>query len=428
VISLSLSNFIKTILNIQDNNISFPEEEYYQVTQKGNYLIKVFKGFLKSDYCTCPYCNSKNIVKNGSRHRKIKYIPFQNYNIELELTIQRYICKDCKKTFSPSTNIVSDNSSISNNLKYTVALELQKNISLTSIAQKYNISISSVQRIMNSCYSDFKVNKEHLPEAICIDEFKSVKNIDGAMSFVFADYQSKSIIDIVEDRRLHSLTEYFSRFSLEARNNVKYICMDMYTPYISLVNSIFPNAKIVLDKFHIVNLVNRAFNQTRISIMNSIQDDSLKRKLKLFWKSLLKYYPDLCQVNYYCQSFKRKLSSKDKVDYLLEKCPELEVNFNIYQDIIQTIKLNNFNRFENTVKKYLTTKEKISKKMVIALKTLKKHMNYIENMFESNITNRVIEGLNNKIKSVKRTAFGYSNFSNFKKRILIQAGIISISA
>ena len=417
---MSLSNLIKSILNIQDDNISFPEEEYCQLIQKGNYLVKVFKGFLKSDYCTCPHCNSKNIVKNASRHRKIKYIPIQNYNLELKLTVQRYICKDCKKTFSPSTNIVSDNSNISNNLKYTVALELQNNISLSSIA--------SVQRIMDSCYPDFKVNKEHLPETICIDEFKSVKNIDGAMSFVFANYQSKNIIDIVEDRRLHSLTEYFSRFSLEARNNVKYICMDMYTPYISLVNSIFPNAKIVIDKFHIVNLVNRAFNQTRISIMNSIQDDSLKRKLKLFWKSLLKYYPDLCQVNYYCQSFKRKLSSKDKVDYLLEKIPELEINFNIYQDIIQTIKHNNFKRFEEIVKKYLASKEKISKKMIIALKTLKKYMKFIKNMFESNITNGLIEGLNNKIKSIKRTAFGYSNFSNFKKRVLIQAGIISISA
>ena len=131
---MSLSNFIKSILNIQDNNISFPEEEYCQVTQKGNYLLKVFKGFLKSDYCTCPHCSSKNIVKNGSRHRKIKYIPIQNYNIELELT---------------------------------------------------------VQRVMDDCYSDFKVNKEHLPETICIDEFKSIKNIDGAMSFVFADYQKK---------------------------------------------------------------------------------------------------------------------------------------------------------------------------------------------------------------------------------------------
>ena len=424
---MSPSDFIKNILNIQDNNISFPEENYLQIIKKKDHFIKVFKGFLKSNHCDCPHCKSKNIVKNGSRIRKVKYIPFQNYNIELELTVQRYICKDCKKTFSPSTNVISNNSSISNNLKYTIALELQKNVSLTSISERYSISVSSVQRIMDTCYSNFKVNREYLPETICIDEFKSVKNIDGAMSFVFADYQSKSIIDVVEDRRLHSLTEYFSRFSLEARNNVKYICMDMYTPYISLVKSIFPNGEIVLDKFHIINLISRAFNQTRIFIMNSIQDDSLKRKLKRFWKLLLKYYPDLCEIKYYCQSFKYKLNSKDKVDYLLDKIPELEINFNIYQDIIQAIKHNNFKRFEGIVEKYLGSKEKNSEKMRVALKTLKKYMKYIKNMFETNITNGVIEGLNNKIKSIKRTAFGYSKFSNFKKRTLIQEEIVSIN-
>ena len=84
---------------------------------------------------------------------------------------------------------------------------------------------------MNECYSDFKVNKDNLPKTICIDEFKSIKNIDDAISLVFADYQAKNIIDIVEDRRLYSLTEYFSRFSLKARDNVKYICMDMYSIY-----------------------------------------------------------------------------------------------------------------------------------------------------------------------------------------------------
>ena len=82
---MSLSNFIKTILNIQDNNISFPEEDYCHVIQKGNYLIKLFKAFLKDNCCACPHCNSKNIVKNGSRERNIKFIPFQNYNIELNL-------------------------------------------------------------------------------------------------------------------------------------------------------------------------------------------------------------------------------------------------------------------------------------------------------------------------------------------------------
>ena len=49
MISLSLSNLIKNFLNIQDDNISFPEEEYCQVTQKGDYRIKVFKGFLNKE-------------------------------------------------------------------------------------------------------------------------------------------------------------------------------------------------------------------------------------------------------------------------------------------------------------------------------------------------------------------------------------------
>ena len=88
MISLSLSNFIKSILNIQDNNISFLEEDYCQVIQNGNYVVKVFKGFLKADYFSCPHCSSKNIVKNGSRERNIKFIPFQNYNIELNLSVQ----------------------------------------------------------------------------------------------------------------------------------------------------------------------------------------------------------------------------------------------------------------------------------------------------------------------------------------------------
>ena len=172
MISLSLSNFIKTILNIQDDNISFPEEDYCQIIQKDNYVIKIFKGFLKSSYRSCPHCNSRNIVKNSSRECNIKFIPFQNYNVELNLSVQRYIYKDCKKTFFPSTSIAKDNSNISNNLKYTIAQELQENISLTFIAKKYNLFISSVQRIMDECYSDFKVNKGHLSETICIDEFK----------------------------------------------------------------------------------------------------------------------------------------------------------------------------------------------------------------------------------------------------------------
>ena len=50
------------------------------------------------------------------------------------------------------------------------------------------------------------------------------------------------------------------------------------------------------------------------------------------------------------------------VHELLEESPELDVNFNIYQNILQTIRHNNFRRFENIVKKNLAKKEKVTRK------------------------------------------------------------------
>ena len=162
MISLSLSDFIKNILNIQDDNISFPEENYCQIIQKANYIIKVFKGFLKSNYCSCPHCNSRNIVKNGSRKRNIKFIPFQNYNVELNLSIQRHICKDCKKTFSPSTSIVKDSSNISNNLNtllrknfkkiFLLLLLLRSTIFLFLQFKELWMSVTLILRLIKTIY------------------------------------------------------------------------------------------------------------------------------------------------------------------------------------------------------------------------------------------------------------------------------------
>ena len=202
MISLSLSNLIKNFLNIQDDNILFQKKNIIKLLKKGIIELKFLKDFLSLITTLVLIVILKILLKMAQDIVKLNIFLFKITILNLSLLYKDIFVRNCKKTFSPSTNIVSDNSNISNNLKYTIALELKENVSLTYIAKKYDISVASVQRVMNICYPDFKVNKEHLPEAICIDEFKSVKNIDGAMSFVFADYHSKNIIDIVEDRRL----------------------------------------------------------------------------------------------------------------------------------------------------------------------------------------------------------------------------------
>ncbi|WP_235042812.1 transposase, partial [Enterococcus faecium] len=78
---------------------------------------------------------------------------------------------------------------------------------------------------------------------------------------------------------------HFLRYPRKVRNRVKVITMDMFSPYYQLAKQLFPNAKIVLDCFHIVQHLSRAMNRVRIQIMNQFDRKSQEyRSLKRYWK------------------------------------------------------------------------------------------------------------------------------------------------
>ena len=117
----------------------------------------------------------------------------------------------------------------------------------------------------------FTPDFDSLPKSLCFDEFKSTKDAKGAMSFLFCDASNHRLLDIVENRQLCSLRNYFLRYSKKARTSVKAICIDLYSPYISLIKELFPNASIVLDRFHMVQLLSRALMKTRIQGMKQFR-------------------------------------------------------------------------------------------------------------------------------------------------------------
>ena len=88
------------------------------------------------------------------------------------------------------------------------------------------------------------------------------------------DGKTGKTIDIVEDRRLTNLMKYFSYYSHKVRSKVKSIVIDMYYPYISLIKKMFPNANIIVDKFHLVNLISTSLNKIRIFIYTNLFTDS----------------------------------------------------------------------------------------------------------------------------------------------------------
>lgn len=169
---------------------------------------------------------------------------------------------------------------ISNNTKHSIANDLTKKISEKDIAINNNVSPNTVERVIDSYYSAQKLYKNYLPKVLFFDEFKSVKSAAGAMSFQMCNGENGKIIDIIENRQLHYLTKYFKYYTQKARDNVNYIVIDMYSPYVSLIKQMFLKANIVIDKFHLIQLISRSLNKTRILLMK--KDKKNYNKLKRY--------------------------------------------------------------------------------------------------------------------------------------------------
>ena len=131
---------------------------------------------------------------------------------------------------------------------------------------------------MDSYYDTQKLYKNYLPKVLSFDEFKSVKSASGAMSFHMCNGETGQTIDIVEDRKLLSSLKYFSYYSFKARKSVKFIVIDMYSPYVSLIQKMFPNAQIIIDTFHLIQLISKSLNKTRIRAVKCNKNSYNKMK------------------------------------------------------------------------------------------------------------------------------------------------------
>ena len=410
---------ILNLLNIEDPNIKLIEN-FYKIENFDGIKYKVIEATLSYQpefcyRCGCIFNKEQTYEKNGFKTSDILMLDVCNHACILRLKKQRFLCHSCNKKFFAKTKLVNEGCFISNQVKYAIALDLKNKISEKDISKRYRVSPNTVERIIDSYYDTQKLYKHYLPKVLSFDEFKSVKSADGAMSFHMCDGKTGKTIDIVEDRKLNSLMRYFSYYTHKARANVKLIVIDMYSPYISLIKKMFPNAEIIIDKFHLVNLISTSLNKTRISIMKN--DKKNYNKLKRYWKLLLKPQEELNNSKWkkwWC--FDNVMTQSGVVDYLININTQLKETYEIYQTILYSLKNNNYKQLEIVLNnKY----DKISNYMQTSIKTLKSYLPYIKNTLSNPYNNGFVEGNNNFIKVLKRIAFGFISFRRFKARIMI---------
>ena len=409
------SNSIRLTLNLKEPNISF-DDNYLNLEDIKGVRSLVYTGTLT--YATpdvCPLCgcmhDGNSIVKNGTKASLIVLPEVSRMTTYLRLRKQRWLCRNCHHTFSAETAVVRKNCYISENTKLCVILDAKEKRSQQDIARSLNVSHGTV----NSILTNFIVRKNYLPKHLCFDEFKSVKKSKGHMSFLFLDADKGSVIDVLEDRRMSELVRYFNSYTRGARCAVETVCMDMYTPYKELVKALFPNARIIIDRFHIVQLISCSLNQTRTAVMKN--DKVNYNKFKRYWKLLLKDENDLNDSEFRSYRCFRKLMREcDIVSYLTGSDPQPQETYDLYQSLLHALKKKDPDQFFLHCN---NASPNISNYMKKSVRTFLQNESGIRNSMLYTWSNGVIEGTNNLIKVIKRISFGYRSFVSFKIRILL---------
>ena len=423
------TDYTKIILNIKDKNIYF-KENCLEIVNINNIETKVFHGYLTYTPEFCPKCgcineSSNDIIKwNLKRNCKIKITKACGYNSLLILDKQRFFCKHCNKTFTASTDVVDYHKQISNDTNLNIKLELMQKGSEKDIAKRNNVSTNHVNRILHQISEDKLVkNNGKLPVVMGIDEFNATKDTISKMAFIIVNQDNRNIFDINNSRLSIDIEKYFKRYSRQERDKVKFITIDLYKPYYKLMHSLFKNAILIPDRFHIAIQTRNALDNTRIKLCNKSNPNY--RKLKKYWKLILKKESELDnETKKYNKHFRKEVTQKDIVTFLINTNEQLYNDYKIYQGIDKAINTRNKQLFFNIVNNNISNKN-ISKKMKQALKTYKDMENYISNSFDYEYSNGIVEGINNVIKQIKHTACGYKKFNHLKARVMLIKGLLN---
>ncbi|ALT80954.1 Transposase, IS204/IS1001/IS1096/IS1165 [Streptococcus macedonicus ACA-DC 198] len=402
-------NLITNFLRIKDKNITITDE--YNM---GTHLE--LHGHLDYTAPKCPKCKGQMAKYDYQKTSKIPYLETAGYPLLIRLRKRRFKCKDCGKMAVAETPLVKKNHQIPAIVNHKIAQKLIEKLSMTTIAESLAVSTSTVIRKLKEFL--FKTDLNCLPTNMSWDEYSFKK---GKMSFIAQDFDSLTILAILDGRTQATIRNHFLRYSRQVRNRVKVITMDMFSPYYDIAKKLFPNAKIVLDRFHIVQHLSRAMNRVRIQIMNQFDRKSQEyRALKRYWKLIQQDSRKLSDKRFYRPMFRMHLTNKEILEKLLSFSEELRQHYELYQLLLFHFQEKNSDHFFDLIEQEIAIVNPIFQTV---LKTFLKDKDKVVNAMDLPYSNAKLEATNNLIKVIKRNAFGFRNFENFKLRILIALNI-----
>jgi transposase len=354
---------------------------------------------------TCPNCGKITNVVNQYYQRTLRDLNMGSRYVHLVVKMRQYNCQNCHRYFTeilPFADLNKEHTHRQTDYMFC----LGRKQSYSEVAAIVNVSPKTVERlVLDKCRSIIDLPRRYAEvRRLGIDEHSHRK---GKRDFlcILTDLDRGIIIDILPNRKKETLITHFQSLGQEFCNQITDVSCDYWDAYITASACCFPKANIILDRFHVVKWLNESLDFFRKELRKSDANNLNYKKLKWI---LYKQYHTLSDAEL------------DDLDLAFADSPVLKTLYNTREQFHHI--LDNSDTVESALVKIDSWANELAAKGITAfdkfVKTLFKTKEYIANYVVNYLSNAVTEGLNNLIRSVRRTAFGMTNFEHLRLRVL----------
>ena len=406
--------------------IDVTDLEIYEILDESDRVISIRLRLRRAD-ASCPYCGCLSDIKiKDYKHKKYRLVNPNGKSILVNYEQRRYVCSCGKSFLEKNPFIWNHNYKIDPKTIALVVNYLKKAMTIQDIADFVGISPSSVFNIIDKYV---KIPKNHLPEILSIDEFLAFNSDTtkvGKYPCLLVDVKTHDLIDVIRSRRKVWLEEYFSKKNVSELQRVKYVVIDMHQPYKDVFKKYIPHAIIAIDKFHYVRYVTEAIDLVRKRVMNRYDDFEIEYKLlKNNRFSLLKKDEPSRRRKRLVSYLGRYMNKAELLEEVLSIDDELRKAYTIGHNFLRALDKVTYDWAEDFLK------NTISIFAVSGIKEFEEVANTFTNWQREIInsfivtpdgyylTNGPIEGMNNKVKTIKKLSYGVTNFNHLRLRILL---------
>jgi transposase len=355
-----------------------------------------------SRYIRCPGCGDRYSTFKGQKTRRLRMSPMGRKRCYLDLVVHRVRCRKCGKVWWPQLSFMVGKHRYTRAFALTV-LDLLRFGTIQAVAHYLGVSWNVIKVIhkskLRTLYRRIPLQKVRY---LSIDEFSKRKGHDYMT--VFRDIQTGRVVYAVEGKSKKAIEPFLKKLAKKG-THLKAIAMDMSSAYIWAVREQLSHVDIVFDHYHVMALMNEALDEFRRELQREL-DEVGQKTLKGSRFLLLKNYDSL------------EPDRQARLDALLTiNAPLSEMHL-----MKEQLRLFWDKKTQEEARQFLETwcqdaiKSGIRQLKRVA-KTLLSYRTGLLNYFTHHITNAGLEGLVNKIKTLKRQAYGFRDMEYFKLRL-----------